>query len=131
MFALLGSSIGKYVLIALGVIIVVLAGYAYFEWSQGEINTLKANMTLLQKQADDLTLANTKIQDDVASIKVAQDTANQNIAKISDAAAQSSKALRASLTQVTNQAKTAPKPLETKINSDQAAIFKSLEDLSR
>ncbi len=126
MLAFLGSSIGRYFIIAMVLAALVVGAALYVKWTSDTIAKLNQQVTALNIQAQSLKAANDAMAADIKNVQQAQDALNQQLGGIRVQAAQTAAKIRS---QVLNAAN--PQTLQQQVNQDTANAFKSLQDLTK
>jgi len=126
MFAFLGSTVGKYIII--GMVLLALVGGAalYVKWTSDTIADLNKQVTALNIQAQSLKAANDAMAADIKNVQQSQDALNQQLNGIRVQSAQTAAKIRNQVLNTSN-----PQALQKQVNQDTSNAFKSLEDLTR
>ncbi len=128
---LISGFLGKtkwYLVAAVALLVIIGGAWVYWRWSRAEIAALKDQVAVVQKQADDLVVANQQMQADMAALKAAQDLANR---QITDAQTKRDQAVKViGQMKLKNIGMEHPRQLEQQINTQWSNILKNFEDSS-
>ena len=124
------GTIGKYLIIMFAIVAVIGGAILYIKWTSDTIATLSQQVTALNIQSKSLQAANDAMSKDIAAVKQVQDATNQQLTDIRVQSAQTAHQLEQKIHSEISKANT-PATLQTQVNSDTAAAFKSLEDLTK
>lgn len=122
----LGSTIGKYLIIAMVLAAFVGGAALYVKWTSDTIRTLTTQVTALSIQAQSLQAANAAMQHDITIVQQAQSATNQQLFTIRNQSAQAAKKIQTEVLSSSNVT-----ALQNQINQDTANAFQALGALSQ
>jgi hypothetical protein len=122
-----GLGLAKYGGIAVGIILLVAAGYLYFAWSQSRIVSLAAELATVQQRAIAIEQQAQVLRDDMERVRVALDDTNRRITSIRARAADNARMVRTSGVTATRD----PVEATARANSTMNDAFRTIEEVTR
>jgi hypothetical protein len=122
-----GLGLAKYGGIAVGIILLVVAGYLYFAWSQSRLASLAAELATVQQRAIAIEQQAQVLRDDMERVRVALDDTNRRITGIRARAADNARMVRTSGVTTTRD----PVEATARANSTMNDAFRSIEEVTR